>query len=313
MWIAIIGAGLAGVSCGDQLRRAGHAVVLFEKSRGVGGRMATRRVSTAGREIGLDHGAQYMTGRDPDFLAMLERWEAAGVVARWPDAGQDAWVGVPGMTAPVRLLAEELVVRHETRVSALNRDRNGWRVHNGNDTMTEPFDAAIVALPAEQAAAMLTPIAPDWATLAADTPSDPCWTALAMFDGAVPVAANMVAKRAPIVWAARNSAKPGRGGPESWVIQADPNWSRAHLEDAADAVAPALLRAFAEVTGAVLPPTTYLSAHRWRYARSGRAERTALWNPDTRLGVCGDWLQGPRVEGAFISGRALAARILEEG
>jgi predicted NAD/FAD-dependent oxidoreductase len=86
--IGIVGAGMAGLSCATLLAAAGHRVVLFDKGRGPGGRMATRRVATDLGEVVFDHGAQYLTARDPDFVTQVERWRDAGHVARWRRRGR---------------------------------------------------------------------------------------------------------------------------------------------------------------------------------------------------------------------------------
>lgn len=90
MKIAIIGAGVAGLSCGQALQDGGHVVALFDKGRSAGGRMATRRVPAPAGDIAFDHGAQYFTVRAPVLAAAVTSWQAAGVVARWPAAGDDA-------------------------------------------------------------------------------------------------------------------------------------------------------------------------------------------------------------------------------
>ncbi|EXI81308.1 MAG: Dehydrosqualene desaturase [Candidatus Accumulibacter sp. BA-94] len=77
--VALIGAGIAGLSCAAQLQQAGLEVSLFDKSRGAGGRMSTRR----GDGWQCDHGAQYFTARHPDFRAEVARWQQAGVAALW--------------------------------------------------------------------------------------------------------------------------------------------------------------------------------------------------------------------------------------
>lgn len=318
MQIAVIGAGLAGLACAEQLRESGHAPILFEKSRGVGGRMSTRRVEIDHGQVGFDHGAQYMTVRDPGFVRLVQSWQAAGLAAPWPAAGDDSWVGVPGMNAPARAMADRFDVRRGQRVTALEAWPDGWHLRLADEQETAgPFAAAIVAVPAEQAGPLLAAIAPDWSALALATRSSPCWTVMAAFAARLPLETDVIKKRGPIGWAARNSAKPGRSGPEAWVIQADADWSAANLEMTAEQAQDRLLRIFAETTGLDLPQTLSLSAHRWRYAKSGTAERgtaergtaerTALWDPDRRLGVCGDWLLGPRVESAFLSGTGLAA------
>ncbi len=310
MQIAMIGAGLAGLACAEALRDAGHVPVLFEKSRGVGGRMSTRRVEIEHGQVGFDHGAQYMTARDPGFVRLVARWQAAGLAAPWPAAGDDAWVGVPGMNTPVRAMAERFDVRRGQRVTALEAWPDGWHLRLADEQETAgPFAAAIVATPAEQAAPLLAGLAPDWSALALATRSSPCWTVMAAFAARLPIEHDVIKKCGPIGWAARNSAKPGRAGPEAWVIQADPDWSAAELELTPEQAAARLLALFAEATGVALPDTLSLSAQRWRYARSGSAERTALWDAARGLGVCGDWLVGPRVESAFLSGTGLAALV----
>ncbi len=102
MRIGIVGAGIAGLACAHRLAGRGHDVVLFDKGRGPGGRMSTRRVQTPGGEAHFDHGAQYFTVRDDDFAQQVSAWIDDGVVAPWPAAGSGAYVGVPAMNSPVR-------------------------------------------------------------------------------------------------------------------------------------------------------------------------------------------------------------------
>ena len=136
---------------------------------------------------------------------------------------------------------------------------------------------------------------------------------MASFAARLPVAADVVENAGAIGWAARNSAKPGRTGPEAWVMQAAPGWSRDHLEDDAASVSIALPALFGAALDVSLPEPVSASAHRWRYARSGDAGRDVLWEPADRLGVCGDWLLGAGVEDAWRSGVALAATIGKAG
>ncbi len=107
MRIGIIGAGMAGLSCAQALRHQGHNVIVFDKGRGPGGRMSTRHVGTPLGEAAFDHGAQYLTARDPAFLAQVDRWARVGHVARWSPAGVDAWVGTPAMNEPIRAMARD--------------------------------------------------------------------------------------------------------------------------------------------------------------------------------------------------------------
>jgi len=308
MQIAIVGAGMAGLCCATRLAALGHEVALFDKGRGPGGRMATRRVEADGTMLRFDHGAQYFTARDPRFVEQVARWEREGVVARWDAAGEDAWVGTPAMNAPIKAMAGRHDVQFGTRIEQLLRDGDGWQL-DGEGAPDRRFDAVVVALPAEQAGPLLQQHASAMGDLADTTSSAPCWTIMAAFEQRLPSEQDTIRHHGAIGWAARNNAKPGRGSAECWVVQASPDWSRTHLEDEATAVETALLDQLADAIGAPLPPRLAISAHRWRFARSGAAGKEALWDAQQRIGVCGDWLIGPRVEAAYLSGLILAETV----
>lgn len=310
--IAIVGAGLSGLSCAGSLCLAGAEVQLFDKARGPGGRMSTRRVETPLGTVSFDHGAQYFTARGDGFRAEVARWAAEGLAAPWPAAGPEAWVGVPSMNTAVKALAEGQSIAWSTVVEALSRDGEAWRLKTP-EGLSGPFDCVVLALPAEQAAALLSGWDADLSARAAASRTDPCWTVMAAFGERLPVAADTLDEDGVLGWAARNSAKPGRGGPEAWVLQAGADWSRHHLEDPAEAVGPALLAAFGERIGAPPPEPVALQAHRWRYARSSAGSDLALWSGAAQLGCCGDWLAGPRIECAWDSGQALARLMTGDG
>jgi renalase len=309
--IAIVGAGMAGLACAARLCRAGHAPQLFDKGRGPGGRMSTRRLDTPLGQASFDHGAQYFTARGDAFRQQVELWAAEGLVAPWPAAGPDAWVGVPGMNAPLRTLALGQNISWGLPVDALLQDGRAWRL-NGPPRVSELFDAVLVALPAEQAATLLGGHDQAIAARAAGSRTDPCWTVMAAFDQPLPIAADVLCEQGALGWAARNSSKPGREKIETWVLQGNPDWSRQHLENSAESICDALLDALRQSSGKALPRPIVIQAHRWRFARSEGGTEGALWSPQTGLGCCGDWLIGPRVECAYDSGTALADRLIND-
>jgi predicted NAD/FAD-dependent oxidoreductase len=306
MRVGIVGAGIAGLACAERLFHQGHDVVLFDKGRGPGGRMSTRRMETALGTAHFDHGAQYFTVRDEGFRAQVSAWIAGGLVAAWPAAGDDAYVGVPGMNAPVRDLAGRHVVHWSTRVTELVRRGESWSVCVESGDVHD-VDLAVIAVPAEQCAALLAQPAPDLGTRAAAAVSDPCWTVMAAFEQPWSIARDCWRGERAIGWAARNSAKPGRRGPESWVVQATPEWSRRHIDARPQDVVAALL---AEVTDELeigVPSPIAAAAHLWRFARCAPGGTGVVL--DGGLGLCGDWLIGPRVESAWLSGAGLARLI----
>lgn len=306
--IGIVGAGMAGLACAEDLVRLGHAVRLFDKGRGPGGRMSTRRIQTAIGEAHFDHGAQYFTVRDAAFRRQVELWASEGLVAAWPSAGDEAYVGVPTMNAPVRRMADARSVEWEAQVTHIEKADRGWRLRLAQGLSVD-VDVAVVATPAEQASDLLSSAAPDFSARARRTPSAPCWTLMVAFSEDVAVAQNCWRGEDIIGWAARNRSKPGRNGPESWVIQASPSWSQRHIEADLDWVSAQLLAAFAALIDRPLPPIVGQSCHRWRFARSGADGSGALFDRNLGIGACGDWLIGPRVEAAWLSGKTLSALI----
>lgn len=308
MRVGIVGAGIAGLACADALTATGHDVVLFDKGRGPGGRMSTRRIDTSCGTAYFDHGAQYFTVRDSRFRSQVEAWIAEGLVAPWPAAADDAYVGVPAMNAPVKHLAGRQAVQWATRVTALEECGRGWRLHTEIGE-TREVDLAVIAVPAEQAAALLAPVAADLAARADAARSEPCWAVMVAFAGPVAAEADCWRGVNVIGWAARNNSKPGRTGPDSWVVQATPDWSRRHIEDDPGEVSSTLIDALALDLGVDLPLRIGSDVQLWRFARSEPGGPGPVLDAGRHLGLCGDWLIGPRVECAWLSGVQLADRI----
>ncbi len=314
MTVAVIGAGLAGAACARALVEAGHAVRLFDKGRGPGGRMATRRALTPLGEVRFDHGAQYFTARDPSFRSVVEAWAAEGAAARWTDAEaalgakEPLWVGAPGMNAVVKAALSGLDVRFGDRVAQVLGEAGDYRLRLESGDEVGAFHAVIVATPAEQAPALLEERAPAFARQAAAARSAPCWAVMAVFEQRLEERPSVIrSDQGAVAWAARDASKPGRADVESWVLHASPAWSRARLEDEPESVAEALMGAF----GA--PTPAWRTAHRWRFARvETNAIAAFAWDPARRIGVCGDWRLGARVEAAWMSGHALGAAIMRD-
>jgi renalase len=308
MQFAIIGAGMAGLACAEMLVKAGHAVTLFDKGRGAGGRMSTKRLPSPLGEVCFDHGAQYFTVRDRRFEHLVGTMFDLGIVARWPAVADDAWIGVPGMNAVIKHMAADHDVRWGYAIKGMVRHDGQWLLVSDAGEIN-PFDAVILAIPAEQAAPILSLHDFEMARCALNARSQPCWTGLFVFDCALSDAPTIIRDNGAIGWAAPNSAKPGRAGPEAWVVQATPAWSQAHLEMPQDQISVLLCEALSVATGHAVPPPVAALSHRWRYALSAGTGDGALWNPEMALGVCGDWLLGPRVECAWLSGTMLGERI----
>ena len=340
---AVVGAGMSGITCARTLLQAGHRVTVFEKSAGIGGRMATRH-SAFGT---FDHGAQYFTVRDARFARALETvpglckpWSANTVrvldeLGRVAAAGLPAreahWVPTPGMNALVRAWAQPLVdarqLELQTCVTRLERDAldaKRWQLRttgtHGSQRVFSGFDGVILALPPSQGHELLQ-LSKQLEAMAkplSKVEVAPCWTLMLAFPQAMQPnlstlgpqwnAARSTHHR--IAWLARESSKPGRGAVERWTVQASAAWSEEHLQDSEPRVQGKLLKAFSEITGIRAEPA-HIDTQRWLYAQTTQPlGKSHLWNGKTGIGACGDWCIGHRVEDAFVSGLELALAVI---
>ncbi|ENO13893.2 FAD-binding protein [Marinobacter nanhaiticus D15-8W] len=334
--VAIIGSGMSGLTAATRLKDAGVSVVLFEKSRGPGGRLAAKRVGDGA----IDIGAQYFTIRSDDFREFLDTYAGKDCYAQWdgklryqtPDKRWTAfrastrYVGVPRMTAISRALSAGLDIRFETRISHLARDENQkWLVFDADEQVEGHFDAVIVTTPPAQARDLMIDSGLDISLqdpVFHDYPLQACWTVAARFSEPVPFDGDGLSAEHPILqWAANNSSKPGRaskadGGVEGdwWVLHARADWSEMHQHASADWVREQMLNGFAEVIDAPVRAEES-RIHRWLYAKTASDQKAPghRWYPVLRVGLCGDWLQGGRVEGAFESAGSLLDELRQRG
>ncbi len=307
--IAIIGAGLAGLTCARELAAQGVDSVIFDKGRGLGGRLSTRR---AERGYQFDHGARYLTAQGEDFESLLLAAEAAGAVARWPvEEGEAAFVGVPGMTGLAKFLADGLDIRKALRITHVREADGGWRLEWNEGT--EVFDRVVITAPSPQTAALLADGHPIRRSIEV-VDMDPC---LALMVGMSPdddVPSTILPHPSDdLSWVALDSAKPGRPDVPCLVAHASPEWSRRHLEKEMTEIAQRMLPLVTQVLGTRLTEDLpYLSAHRWRYALVSKPlGQPFLVDKTQTLFAGGDWCLGARAEDAWTSGKAVASTVLK--
>ncbi len=123
--ILIVGAGMSGLLAATDLQASGFHSIVVDKGRGVGGRLASRRIGSAT----FDHGAQFITARTPRFAALLNEWQELGLVTEWcrgTNTEHIYWRGIPSMTAIPKHLAKSLNVRLEMKMSALKQESSRW-------------------------------------------------------------------------------------------------------------------------------------------------------------------------------------------
>ncbi|MFM7966680.1 MAG: NAD(P)/FAD-dependent oxidoreductase [Betaproteobacteria bacterium] len=320
--VAIIGAGIAGLSCASALQQAGIRVRVFEKSRGVGGRMSTRR--SGGWEC--DHGAQYFTVSDDLFAKTVAQWCSVGAAAVWNPrlavlGGERLatraekivrYVGTPHMTSPANTIAQAIAIQISTTVCEIKRQVSGWKLNTVEwGWLDETFGYVILAIPQPQVAALIKGTEVSWERILNEVEMLPCWALMAQVESGLRAEFDAAfVNQGPLGWICYNSHKPQRGSEDTWLAHATAAWSKEHLELAAEQVLEILSSEFEDLTGLGIRSG---SVHRWRYAQSLSALRTRyLLDDQIALGACGDWTNGDKVEGAWLSGYHLARAITKE-
>ncbi len=347
--VAVIGAGVAGLTCARTLLDHNVDVVVFDKGKSPGGRLASRRTE----DLAIDLGAQYFTVKERRFERIVASWREDGVVAPW--AGRiravdgrggpmvdtepvERFVATPSMNALGRHLARDLDVKVGHRVDRVERRGSTFvlrrTVAPAGITLGVPdvsadeqllrelgaFDVIVMCLPPEQASVLLDGVDERLAAKLRELRFDPCVAYGFVADDttealrSAPVDGLFVGRDGDpervIAWVARNSSKPERPEGDAWVVHAAPEWSSAHLRDAPEDIERALLHELARVLGAGPVRARASTLQRWRYARAPSPLDRVLFDDEARIGVGGDWAAGGRVEGAFLSGIALAGRVL---
>lgn len=315
--IAVIGAGLSGLTCAASLMLNVPQVCVFEAAPRPGGRTAAHRES--GYEF--DCGTQFFTVRSEPFRSAVEGWLDEGLVAPWSawvvelDSGDfvsredmERYVAVPHMGALAVHLAELCDARVACAVSGIERNGDGLRLVGDLGDDLGVYDLVILAAPPPDIAMLARDLSEPLFGRISELGMTQCWALMMGFEHrlSIPFDAAYVME-SPLSWAARNNSKPGRGGREAWVVHGSPEWSEANAELSPGDAAVAMTEAFAQAVGGLSERPQVRSARLWPHAAPIEVmEQPFLVDADAGLAACGDWCVAPRVEGAFLSGVALA-------
>ena len=300
---------MSGICAGALLQKAGYHVVLFDKSRGVGGRMSTRRRG----DTAFNHGANSIEASSLAFKAELDRWQRAEVVAAYDRSccrigvigstasGGDvfetaAYGGVPTMNAPLKLIARNLSIHKQCRIDSISRLNGTWQVRSEGGVDEGEFAAVILAIPAPQASVLLE--AHSYiADFAYQIDMAPAWVAMVTYDEAVDTPYDtFYVEGSPLASAECVFPQPGSADKRHWVLYGDSDWSAAHLEAPASEVESVLTNAFMTLPGVTNARPVLVDVHRWRFAytKNPRTEASML-DEKQLVAACGDWFRHPDI------------------
>ena len=308
--VAVVGAGIAGLVCAQQLRRSGYQVVVLEKSRGLGGRVATRRLAGTW----ADHGLRYLEAQGALSTQLIQTLVQQGIVQQWADSPR--YVAPDGITAIAKFLSTGLEIRRSQRVQTLTPlvDRTWNLTLEAADQPDLTASAVVLAIPALQALALIEPLANRFppASLEAlrSVQFAPCITAIATYPaGSLAKLSKIQAhpETSDVAWVGLEFSKKNSRLEDSKlaiVVQSSAAFADRYLDQAdLNAVGRHL------ITEAKLPDPEELQVHRWRYAFVSHPWQELTLSFGSALWCCGDWCGGDRLENALQSGLATAAQL----
>ena len=309
MRVVVVGAGIAGLMAAQSLVKHGHDVVVVDKGRSPGGRLATRRIDDAT----LDHGAQFFTVRDPLFKSHVEKWIASGVVTEWcrgfdsatqNNDGFPRYRGVRGMTDIAKHLANGLDVRCNTLAFSIAPGTTSkWQL-NIDDGSALNADALIVTCPLPQTYALLVTAdieLPD-SMMRTEYDRTICLLAVLNQSSAVVSPGGLQNPDETFSFVADNAIK-GISSAVALTLHANPQFSLEHWDAPPQDVHDLLLKQAKPWIGDATVVTSQVK--KWRLATPLTIWPDRYW-ANEMIVLAGDAFGGPKIEGAALSGLSAA-------
>jgi len=310
--IAIIGSGLSGLTLAHNLK--GHAkITVFEKSRGVGGRMATRYAS----EYKFDHGAQFFIAKTKEFKNFISPMLEEGVVKRW-DArfaeidentklrtvmwGEEKahYVGAPNMNAIGKYLSKDLNIKLNSEVTKISK-KDKWHLFDGQNELLGEFDWVLITAPSAQTYDLLPNDAP-MKNIIKHIKMQACFSLMLGFNEDLDLGYDAaLVKNYDISWISVNSSKPDRDSGCSLLVHSTNSWAEKHIDEDKDSVINFLCNETTKVVGFDVSKADFIGIQRWRYANIEKQQYNSFLDNKRKIGVCGDWCVQGRVESGYSS------------
>lgn len=319
--IAVIGAGLSGLTVANVLKDAAH-ITVFEKARGVSGRMSTRYADP----YQFDHAAQFFTARSTAFTSFLTPHLASGLVQEWApkvvtlekgkkpykrDWFEPHYVATPKMNDLCKILAMNIDVQLPVHINNITKKDSGWQLEDKDSKDCGIYDWVVSSAPSHQTAMLLPD---DFAHIdkVNNAQMSACFSLMLGFEDNIAChfgAARV--KNSPIDWISVNTDKPQRNQNTSLLVTTHHDWSEIHKNDDKADIQQLLIDELSDILQLNAHKAQHQTIHRWLYAGVAQAAgEDYLLDDKQQLAACGDWCIEGRVEAAFLSGHRLGTRLL---
>lgn len=290
--VAIIGAGFSGAYLAYQLKHH-YRVTVFEKSRGVGGRMSTRYHE----QFEFDHGVPSFKAIDPEFLHFLKKFENERIIQEW----NGEYIAVPRMNQWVKVLLDKVELRSSTLVQKVDLIKGLWNLEDEYQKNLGAYDILLSTAPPLQTATLL----PDFAGELKKRILKPCYVLMLGINGryGFPTHPQLDGVEKIIF----NSSKPQRPHGTSIVIYMNAKWSEQYLEMDLKTLEALIVHKVLKILKIKKQDLGYQSLHRWRYATGDQNAKiiASYWDEKKQCGACGDWCFRGDVESGFLAAQML--------
>ena len=322
--IAIIGSGLSGITIASELKKKFN-VEIFEKSRGVGGRMSTRKELP----FIFDHGAQFFKITKTDFMNFVSELLSERVILPWKFklahfegirltkikiiGNEDKFfVGVPNMDSIIKYLAKKIDVMINTKIEKIIKKKNDWFLYDQNNKSYGKYDWVILTLPAEQSRELISKTISFYPLLKKIKMKGCFSLMIGMNDPVILDYDAAIIKDSDVAWLAINSSKPFRTEKYSLLINSSYDFAAKNISSPKEKIINHLLDTTSVVINRQIPESAMIRLHQWRYVEAEKhPDDNFFIDPQNKIGICGDWFVNSRVEGAFISASNLSKEIIK--
>lgn len=336
MLIGIIGAGIAGLTAGRILSKAGHEVIVFEKSNGFGGRMATRYFGDE-HQIKMDHGVTSFTAKDPEFISFVDEMKEKGLLKDWGNSisyyngesfykehpareRQPYYIAPKGMNKIGKYLSRWVDFYQGEKVGGVTyigrnpQKKRSWMINLATINVFE-VDAVIVATPATQAQGIIQTAQDETQIRRAIREIDSIrynhsWSLMTGYEGEYkPEWRGVSFSNSNLEWICNESSKRDNGGESTLVMQSTNNFANQHQHSDSEVVVREMMKSASKVTGEWVYSPKWHDLHYWRSVRAQNPldqPYMDIENDGAPFALVGDYFQGSSVESSYLSGKRLA-------
>ena len=321
--LAIIGAGISGLTSALHLDTS-FKIDIFEKSRGTGGRMSTKRELP----FIFDHGAQYFTVRSDEFNKFLKPLHEKKVIKPWSykfariktngviektvvKNSDNHFVGVPNMNSVVKYLSKDFTVFLNTRVKDIKRVNNSWQIFCTNNKKYSGYNWVIFTTPPEQVYCSI-PENITFYKLLKEIKMKCCCSLLLGFNNAINFDFDVAEiENNDIKWISVNNSKPDRDSALSIVINSSFDWAEKNINRPKEEIIENLLSLSNNLLKMNLNKNCLEILHKWRFVAACKHPKNDYFiDLKNNIGICGDWFVNSKVEGGFLSAKKLSDKII---